>query len=87
MKQFQLLNTNRYYLPAGNGKRFQHLATVTSASGLREYICFADHVTQQTYIEEITGGHLTTIDDDHLFHDLHDFLKEKGIIYVIDKNR
>lgn len=86
MKQFQVLNTNRFYLKPPS-TRFEHYATVTSASGFQEFIIFADHLTQQTYIEEITGGHLTTIDDDDLFNDLHDFLSEKGILNVFDKGK
>lgn len=69
----KLTDTNRYYLQTpATPKRWLHLATVHDS--VREFICFADRLTNQIYIEEITGGHLEMIEDDKLAEGLHEFL-------------
>lgn len=77
----KLIDTNRTYLPVqGASKRWLHLATVHD--GVREFMCFADRVSNQIYIEEITGGHLSRIEDDSLAEALADYLRDKGILDV-----
>jgi hypothetical protein len=74
--KFILADTNRYYLPGQT--RFLHVATVHY--DVREFLCMIDSLTQKTYLEEVTGGHLETIDDDGLFSGLHEFLFNKGLL-------
>jgi hypothetical protein len=45
---------------------------------------FVDTVTQNTYIEEITGGHLEAISDDNLWQDLASFIQEQGLTKIRD---
>lgn len=73
----KLVNTNRFYL-AGTSNRFLHVATI--ARGLKEYIHFIDRVTGQSYIEEITGGHLEKIRDDNEWNEVAEFLAECGFL-------
>jgi hypothetical protein len=40
---------------------------------------FIDSYTGNTYIEEITGGHLARIEDDKLWEALARFIHEKGL--------
>lgn len=61
-----------------------HLATIHY--GLREFIYFVDRQTQQSYIEEITGGSLSVIEDDNLWNDLAMHLKEHGADIMIQKD-
>ena len=75
----RLISTNRYYLP-GTANRFLHLATIQY--GLREFMCFNDIQTQKTYIEEITGGHLSFIEDDSLAEALTNFLTEQKVLDI-----
>ena len=75
---FKLADTNRYHLPGQD--RFLHLATVHQ--NMREFMCMIDTLTQQTYIEEISGGHLEVIKDDGLFQGIHDFLLDRGILSI-----
>lgn len=77
MSEFTLIDTNKYALKGTNG-RFLHMGTATS--GLREYMCLLDTLTSQTYIEEISGGHLELIEDDNLFDDLLEFFFERGVL-------
>jgi hypothetical protein len=80
--RFLLKDSNRFYLP-GTRKRFLHLASVNY--GLREYVCFADRLTIDIYIEEITGGcSPQLVEDDKLVEAIEEFLKGKGIL---DMNR
>lgn len=73
---FILVDSNVFALP-GTSRRYFHLATVHM--GLREFICFLDALTQQCYVEEITGGQLNFIEEEELATDLTRFLEEKGI--------
>lgn len=72
---FSVVNTNIFELPGTNG-RFVHLASVHN--GVREFMCFLDALSQKCYIEEITGGSLTFIEDDNLAFDLAKFCDDKG---------
>ena len=73
----QLINSNRFYLPGSNNCAL-HLATVTR--NLKEYVCFFLKTTGQIYIEEITGGHLSEVNDDELFQALYDFLEFNNVL-------
>lgn len=73
------MNTNRFYLE-GTNRRFLHLASVSA--GVKEYMCFIDNLTQKTYIEEISGGHLEFIEDDFLAFELSKFLEEEGVLQI-----
>lgn len=73
----KLINSNRFFLPGQS--RFLHLATVHD--GVREFICFADTLeVNKVYIEEVTGGHLSFIEDDALAEALANFLRELTIL-------
>jgi hypothetical protein len=76
----KLVDTNRFYLP-GTDERFLHMATIHH--GVREFLCFQDVVTSTTYIEEITGGTLSFIEDDSLAQGLSDFLTLKGVLSMV----
>jgi len=73
----KIIDSNIKPLPGTNG-RFVHLGTIHN--GLREFICMVDKVTEQCYIEEITGGHLSFIEDDSLALALAKFCEEQNII-------
>lgn len=45
-------------------------------------MCFVKKNTQQCFIEEITGGSLSFIDDDQLATELANFLTEKGLLNI-----
>lgn len=75
----KLVNTNRYYL-AGTRARGLHLATVHY--GTREFMAFADCLTQRIYIEEIIGGQLVFISDEPLAHALSQFLLEHDVLLM-----
>lgn len=76
MKEFKVVDSNIYEMKGSNG-RFYHLGTIHQ--GLREYICMVDTFTQQCYIEEVTGGHLSFIEDDNLAFDLAKFCEQQKI--------
>jgi len=76
---FKILNNNRFLLKGTNG-RFVHLATI--GYGVREFMVFLDQKTLTTYIEEITGGHLSRIFDDELWDALAQFVKDKQLNIV-----
>jgi len=79
--RFILVSSKRFPLKVqGNSNRFWHLATIHY--GVREYMYFVDTLTLKTYIEEITGGHLETIEDDSLWQELANFIQSKGITYI-----
>lgn len=75
----KVVNSNRFYLK-GTQSRFLHLATVENGS--REFMCFQDLLTQNTYIEEITGGTLQFIQDDSLAFELAKFLEYSKITTI-----
>ena len=76
----KLINTERFYLK-GTANRWIHLATVHDS--VKEYMCFMDLLTNQTYIEEITGGGGPyRIEDDSLAEALTNFLTRKGILNI-----
>lgn len=75
----KLINSNRFFLE-GTQNRFLHMAT--AHYGAREFMCFQDCVTGNTYIEEITGGTLERIEDDALAIALANFLEETGVLDV-----
>ena len=76
---FKIQNLNPFPLQ-GTNKRFIHLATVHS--NLREFMCFIDLEEERMYVEEMTGGSLSFIDDENLASDLQDFLTEKGVLVI-----
>jgi len=50
---------------------------------VREFICFADLDTPGLiYVEEVTGGSLSRIEDDKLAEELEAFLEERGILDI-----
>jgi len=75
----KLISSNRFYLP-GTDKKWLHIATVTNS--VREYMCFADVATSQIYIEEITGGSLSFIEDESLAKAIHNFLVYKKVLLM-----
>ena len=85
-RKFLLTDKKRYLLKNGVAQiPYLHLATVNS--GLRDYLCFqcVDQKSDrygEVWIEEMTGGHLTVIEDDNLFKALYAFLAEEGIVVV-----
>ena len=70
----QILDSDQYALP-GTNKRFVHLATV--GRNTREFIYFIDRITNERYIEEITGGHLEFIEKESLAKEIEDFLVQR----------
>lgn len=78
--RIKIADKNKYPLPKTNG-RFIHIATMHY--GLREFIYFVDKATQQSYIEEITGGTLQIIEDDNLWNDLAQTLKEHKLDHMV----
>lgn len=77
----KIINSNRFFLnvPA-QPNQWLHLATVQH--GLREYMCFQDKLTEEVYIEEVTGGLLEKIEDDSLAQDLENFLAYNNILNI-----
>jgi hypothetical protein len=75
MSEFKLADSNIFKMKGSDV--FYHVATIHN--GLREYICMIEALTQQCYIEEITGGHLSFIEDDNLALALAQFCEEKGV--------
>lgn len=67
----KLLNSNIFPLP-GTNKSFNHLATLSH--GFKEFMYFIDTLTGKTYIEEITGGHLSFVEDENLVEEIEQFL-------------
>jgi hypothetical protein len=75
-----LISTQQFSLP-GTKQRFWHMATLHM--GFREFMVFRDRLTQQVYIEEITGGHGPNfIADQQLAEELANFSREKGILKI-----
>lgn len=74
--KFILLDPKQFSLP-GTNNRFYHLATILY--GVREFMFMMDMVDTTTYIEEITGGNLSKIEDDELWQALAEFIQEKSI--------
>lgn len=77
MSAFQVLNSNRFYLPGAEGEVL-HLASI--AKGLREFVCFYQRRGHNLYLEEITGGQLRKIEEESLWNDLYIFLAHKGFL-------
>ena len=75
--KFKIVNLNPFPL-RGTSKRYLHLATIQS--GFHEYMCFADLEEERIYIEELTGGHLSRIEDNNLASDLEEYVREKGVL-------
>lgn len=93
--RFQILDARRYPLKVDNEPermmfyRFEHRATL--GWNCREYMVFIDHVGKglfpmtdgpTSHIEEITGGHLSRIEDESLAKALQEFALEKGFLNV-----
>jgi hypothetical protein len=77
----KLINTNRFYLNVPHEQNiWLHLATIHH--NLREFMCFQDKTTQHIYIEEITGGTLSQIQDDSLFFELENYLQYNKILDI-----
>jgi hypothetical protein len=74
----QIADTNRYWLPGQ--KRFLHLCTIFE--GVREFIAMFDTQDKGMYIEEVSGGHLSRIEDDSLAQELNDFLVFNKILLM-----
>ena len=72
----KLLNSNRFYLPGQT--EFLHLASVSD--GVKEYICFANVHNQKVYIEDISNGSPSFIEDDFLVEAIADFLTRKKVL-------
>lgn len=81
--RIKIADKRPYALPGTNG-RFWHLATIHY--GIREFIYFIDKQNGITYIEEITGGTLNVINDDKLWNDLAQTLKENKLDLMGPKN-
>lgn len=77
----KVLDSCRYYLP-GQEKKWLHLATVHES--IREFMAFANCLTSQVYIEEITGGHLSVIEDESLLEEINNFLVMNKLL-LMDK--
>jgi len=60
--------------------RWEHRVTV--GHNTREYMVFLDTLNNLMYVEEITGGHLTVIDDDPLRQAIVRFVQEKGFVNI-----
>lgn len=75
----KIASRKRYLLNNTHG-RFVHLATVVH--NVREFMYFLDSALNQTYIEEITGGHLSKIEDDSLWYELGAFLQEQKVTNI-----
>ncbi len=80
MRDFKLVDTNRFYLKTQEKNRFLHICSVQR--GMREFVCFIDQRTNQCYIEEITGGHLDVIKEDSLHSDLSKFIDQKRLLHI-----
>jgi len=63
--------------PLQGAPGWYHLATIHR--GLREFMHFIDSLTGEAYIEELTGGSLTFIEDEELFIELEQFLADNGV--------
>jgi len=77
----KIINTNIFYLPNTNN-RFIHLATIQD--NLREYIYFKDSSPRlfhspPSYIEELTGGHLTRIKSDDKVREVEQLLLDNNV--------
>lgn len=80
--RFILADERDFYLP-GTNKTWSHIATIHYST--REFMYFRSNIDGQTYVEEITGGHLSMIDDDELWFSLTAFLEEKGKTFIAQK--
>lgn len=89
--RFQILDTRRYPLKVDNDPetmmfyRFEHRATI--GWNCREYMVFVDHKGRgldgpTSHIEEITGGHLSRIEDESLAKALQEFARDKGFLNI-----
>jgi len=74
--KLQLTNTNQFVLKGTKG-RWLHLATIIR--GMQEYIYIMDRMTSMVYIEEVTGGSLTRIEDNKIHEELCKFVEEKKL--------
>jgi len=83
MGNLRLINSNIFPLQGTNG-RFIHTGTILK--GIQEFMCFIDKTTSVGYIEEVTGGHLELIEDDHLHAELSQFAIEKDLFAIIKDN-
>jgi hypothetical protein len=87
MSRIQILNERRFPLKVDKSDallpyhRFEH--RVTLGRRAREFMVFVDNITQKLYIEEITGGHLSFIEDEGLFQELYRFANLKGFCSMI----
>ena len=79
----KIINSNREFLKTFDlqgreQKRFLHLATIHE--GVREFVCLADTITTQLYINEVIGSQFETIEDESLFESLRNLLFEADIL-------
>ena len=74
--RFIILDDDQFYLK-GTDNRFIHLATV--GFSVREFLVFQDSWTSSVYIEEVTGGSLTKIEDQSLWKALTQFVNYHGL--------
>lgn len=82
MGRFVLSDTNQYPLK-GTHNRWWHLATILW--GFREFIYVLDSWTNNSHVEEITGGVMSKVDDDKLWEALCRFLARHRITYIAEK--
>lgn len=81
MADFKIISSDIYQLTMGNSPiKWLHLATIHH--GVREYMCFLEVAGNNCYIEEVTGGQLTRIEDDQLANDLVKFCDEHGLTSI-----
>jgi len=81
MNDFKILDSKRYPLHLQNEKnnlpyyRFEHVVSV--GKGLREFMGYLDRSTLKVHLCEITGGTVREIEEESLFDDLYDYLKDR----------
>jgi len=74
----KIVNSNRFLLPLQGDGGMLHLAT--AKDGVHEYLAFYLSLTGKIYVEEVTGGHLETIEPRERHEDVVAFLTIKGIL-------
>ena len=95
MPRIQLLDERKYPLPQMKQDdglpyyRWEHRATL--GRGLKVFLAFVDNSIYkedtwikmpEAYIEEITTGRLEKIEDDQLFHEIHKYTEEMGLLVI-----
>lgn len=88
MQDFQILDEKRYPLNIKDVKkdllpywRYEH--RVTLGRNFKEFMVFVDNLQSKVFIEEITGGNLSVVEEENLWHELHRFAQEKGFCSIM----